>query len=657
MKKIDSIEIHQTLHGYSDGHQLISSSVNLSSQSERVMAILSDLSGSEIDNNFTEYYTGYFLYEEKYYVLSKTWYANEMKRPGCVWTHSLLIKELDLQVLQYFGLVGSLFTRPKNTFEEYNNSIFFDKQKCDNETVDYEKLRFVVWSMYNFSQPVIISAKKESLFSNEILYLWQLFAGDFLKYFTFCTGSLSGRKIYDISFDLQVVPENLARGIARSVDNCKLIDTVDDENRIQKWIDTFALKITQFDTDNLVSFYSVCFGFSKERKLNYSEYLQFALESQIITKSAELDKVLTISNNIFNDDNKTFFYKSIIVAILEKKISNYFFNATDLSLIIELCKEPMFVNEQELSQDHISFQCVEKNYTFISDLISLQWINEIDETKNLLHTLIRNDINNIGKSILYSFSQLIPYHNLPKYSDMDLVICCVLIKLNPEFCLCTDLWKQDFSFQVEIINNINLPKKSDKLLSKIIMTIISNSSFDLKYNIYKVFNDRGIISVLDYCVHNRKNISRVTYYNYLRISQYNYFISCKWLIHNYALIDIHDSVFIFSECDPYMKEFRKITIAEWTQLFSSGNLSTLSPEESFSLAVFLLPLILLADETFPVFLVTFSYREIYEQLANQTLDFKYWYKLDFLLPQLSWDKNWDKCKRLKKGLLKKGYIL
>ena len=61
----NTIIIHQTLHGYSNGHHLLESSVLLSDDSKRKMDILSDLSGTDAIDGFDFYYSGYLLENEK----------------------------------------------------------------------------------------------------------------------------------------------------------------------------------------------------------------------------------------------------------------------------------------------------------------------------------------------------------------------------------------------------------------------------------------------------------------------------------------------------------------------------------------------------------------------------------------------------------------
>src|SRR5690349_16921323 len=110
-----SIEVHQAVHGYRDGHELLSSSVQFPSSARRVMLVLSDLSGDGAVRGFTEYLTGYPLDEPAMYAFARTWYASEMPRPGCVWTHTLLVSFSDLAQLSALFDLYRYFRRPTET--------------------------------------------------------------------------------------------------------------------------------------------------------------------------------------------------------------------------------------------------------------------------------------------------------------------------------------------------------------------------------------------------------------------------------------------------------------------------------------------------------------------------------------------------------------
>lgn len=108
----DAITIHQCLHGYDDGHQLIQTSTRIPSKADRLLLTLSDMSGPTMVSGFQSYLTGYPVPDTNWYAFAKTWYAPEKPRPGCVWTHTLLIETADLARIQNSGFLLKLFARP-----------------------------------------------------------------------------------------------------------------------------------------------------------------------------------------------------------------------------------------------------------------------------------------------------------------------------------------------------------------------------------------------------------------------------------------------------------------------------------------------------------------------------------------------------------------
>ena len=105
-------EFHQALHGYSEGHRLLASSTSLAAIDTRTMLVLSDLSGPGASIGDEGYLTGYPLPDAGLYALARTWLATEMPRPGCVWTHTILIDFADLASLSSPAVLLRLFIKP-----------------------------------------------------------------------------------------------------------------------------------------------------------------------------------------------------------------------------------------------------------------------------------------------------------------------------------------------------------------------------------------------------------------------------------------------------------------------------------------------------------------------------------------------------------------
>ncbi len=86
------IQLEQQLHGYRQGHQLLSASARLPKSDQDLVDRLSDVAGplrpGEI---FDPYLTFYPLPSGASYVLARTWQDDEAPRAGCVRTRSLIV--------------------------------------------------------------------------------------------------------------------------------------------------------------------------------------------------------------------------------------------------------------------------------------------------------------------------------------------------------------------------------------------------------------------------------------------------------------------------------------------------------------------------------------------------------------------------------------
>lgn len=116
--------IHQAFHGYNNGHTLISSSVELTSNTKSILLIESDSPGDGFHYQESPCYSGYPITESGFYVISKTWVAKEISRPGCVWTHSLLIP-------------FSVLSKREGLSPHYLESLFSSRKKVE----EYQSLK------------------------------------------------------------------------------------------------------------------------------------------------------------------------------------------------------------------------------------------------------------------------------------------------------------------------------------------------------------------------------------------------------------------------------------------------------------------------------------------------------------------------------------
>ena len=112
MAQVDGEIVHQALFGYLDGHRLLETSIRLSSRDIYDLSAISDLATGVQLGADESYLTGLTLQESRYFALIRTWPALEMPRPGCVWSHVLILTPEVLASQRDLGALNVLFVRP-----------------------------------------------------------------------------------------------------------------------------------------------------------------------------------------------------------------------------------------------------------------------------------------------------------------------------------------------------------------------------------------------------------------------------------------------------------------------------------------------------------------------------------------------------------------
>lgn len=209
------MKIHQTLHGYSEGHILLASSIStLTQRDKKKMAVLSDWDEYARKEDDSSYITAYPLPDSPYYVIAKTWYANEMERPGCVWTHSLL---LDISEDSDFFDCRALFfafIRPqRDKYTDYNKPLDI-KGEIEVNTLmpsPFKMPSLAHWlhALLNKDEPLVfVVDQPTSYYQIFLLSLMNHLPIGILSKMSMCSGTGRIRKYENELFDLQFIVNN-----------------------------------------------------------------------------------------------------------------------------------------------------------------------------------------------------------------------------------------------------------------------------------------------------------------------------------------------------------------------------------------------------------------------------------------------------------------
>ena len=201
--------LHQALHGYSHGHYQLALSTTLKSRDELTLLALSDISGPGTPIREEGYLTGYPLAESGYFALARTWPAPEISRPGCVWTHTLLIDFTDLAEIEILTDLLTLFRRPRgvSAAQEYAIPIVLvTESPAQVSTLHKHWARQVLAGLYGAPNRQVVVGHIGDQVDVAVLSLWSQQWPRLRRRFRFCTFTVSDRSADSAIFDLQVVP-------------------------------------------------------------------------------------------------------------------------------------------------------------------------------------------------------------------------------------------------------------------------------------------------------------------------------------------------------------------------------------------------------------------------------------------------------------------
>ena len=197
--------VHQQLHGYRKGHQLLSASLDLNAQDQDVVNRLSDLSGRLRPGElFDPYLTAYPLPSRAYYVVARTFQDLEAPRSGCVLTRSLLVP-MDAWV----GLVN-LDWLPAMLVQVQRGEEALPRDKPTGgglapQRVSDERVVDLVHALFlEDVRPIVVfdAPEADSIATRLLVALWPTLRRDF----SLCTLALGPRRLGDRDFELVFAP-------------------------------------------------------------------------------------------------------------------------------------------------------------------------------------------------------------------------------------------------------------------------------------------------------------------------------------------------------------------------------------------------------------------------------------------------------------------
>lgn len=369
--------INQILHGYENGHNKLASSINLSLEDDNLMRVMSDWTGF---TGFTEkddsYITCYTLPDSGLYVIAKTWYAKEMPRPGCVWTHSLIINLEKTDDSLDFRKLGELFIRPqKGDYQSYFRAIRTNDNEETKEITelhfDIKQIESLVYDIVNNKEIQYRIETTNNFYQSLCLTLIQYLPIEIIKNLTFCTGTDYKRNINKKPFNL-AFSKNSKALLSQAFYEGDKGDVVDDG--VFYWSNSIA---NQNEDDKLVRLFSNDIKDSSERYW-LTGWLLNSLD-KVNANSGEVDykKILSYISKIYPNKYQGTITKEVF---LSARVANMYVSNAYYCELLCTTVESQTIDWREMKLDIYIVSCLKtfaQKIDFINNLINSDDVNEL----------------------------------------------------------------------------------------------------------------------------------------------------------------------------------------------------------------------------------------------------------------------------------------
>ena len=214
-------KIDHALFGYAEGHRQLASTVRLPSQDMYHLGAASDLASDVKLDPAMSYVTGLPLVELRRYALIRTWAAPEMPRPGCVWSHVLLLDELILSTQADMSGFFSFFQDPRHVSRSFYSQPLTPDRRIKATSAPQRgsraKLISEIIGPYYSHLPTFLtaSAGAEAL-EAAIAAVWSQQWPRLRLEFSFRTAQLGARPRRNARYDVQVAFPETGEGVVRS---------------------------------------------------------------------------------------------------------------------------------------------------------------------------------------------------------------------------------------------------------------------------------------------------------------------------------------------------------------------------------------------------------------------------------------------------------
>lgn len=332
-----SLTVQQALHGYRSGHRLIASSIELPKAIQPTLAALTDAGDLDAENGFPTLLSGFPIKELELYAFTMTWPAPETRRPGAVWSHSLMVPLSNLGFLGAQDVLLSFRQPTHQSVESYSQPLSIRLSAAQEMPIRPVLLPLLLWALYGRPErPVcaaiddLPSASRQRLLIQILLKQWPSLQAKF----SFAEAPGWERRSRSGTFDLQASTPLGASSIAHANPVVRLIS---ERQRVvvPEWVEVVGQSL--FDANGFAHFLAE-YGDEVGEERPLMEFLaELWLEIAASTRISSVSRVLRLMSAYLPSRSAA---PSLKRGVFGSSKKGKLIRLHDAELLMDLCMEP-----------------------------------------------------------------------------------------------------------------------------------------------------------------------------------------------------------------------------------------------------------------------------------------------------------------------------
>ena len=626
--------IEQTLYGYNKGHGLLASSFPVRPNNDSsLMSVLSDWTGFRNELGEDSYMTFYPLSNGEKYAFAKTWYADEMERPGCVWTHTLIVDLKDMDRNFDFRVLNDYFRRPqKDEYDFYQHKIEIDNFETRYSNVvfsmfdDTSLLVLYLLLLGNNKNLFIYMDKDQRAYVALCFYLLQYLPLDILKWVSMSTGSISRRKLGSEDFSIQFT-DNITN---ISLSNAPWNGKIAKENFTNGLLYIFEQSKKENDTfPSLIRLFREDIKDEKEKLFAFAmlmKELDTALNEKVGGK--EYANVLSLLEEYFPKQNEGIRLKS---NFLSEKISSLYGTEEDYLFQIASLKNDSFLYPEETQFESRLMELDKEDHAGYIDLITK--IAALAHPNDTACKALHYAINNMEEQELYNlidkeWEKLLPFiSSNDRFFESGWWLKVSNDKFNTIFLLFSQKLFDKFIYWDGLLNKAidaetlvgeDVSKKIIEKAKNAVRIIFEAANSDSHHFVSS--------SLLQACLLKKQDI----------------FI---WM-NSQEIINERVERFLLYNIEPNDYDLKSNSSSVWKAFLNQDN-----ENKNIDFYIYLYILAHNWHDVIAIEMLKHSFYHIYIALSKNQLDEKNWNRISCFTSISYFIDKWDKCKILSRGLV------